>query len=199
MNICNLYTIYFYSDLFVVCVIALIELLLYKWYNLSCFAFWYLVWVLFSSLLTLTLQLDFWVSNKHVNKQITELNYSNFKMSPFCWGLLVCITVKWGNTEKYNRSGLSLNSFLFWRLHASTFRRVHINLPWTQVTEPHLNKVLQFVREPGYCSRYSDWLRAGGPRGQSSSPGRVKNFLFSTLSIPALGSTQQYRGLFPRG
>jgi hypothetical protein len=29
-------------------------------------------------------------------------------------------------------------------------------------------------------SRYSDWLRAGRPRGWSSSPGRVKNFLFST-------------------
>jgi hypothetical protein len=38
-------------------------------------------------------------------------------------------------------------------------------------------------------SRYSDWLRAERPRGRSSSPGRVKNFLFST-SKPALGSTQ---------
>jgi hypothetical protein len=26
-------------------------------------------------------------------------------------------------------------------------------------------------------SRYSDWLRAGRPRGRSSSPGRIKNFL----------------------
>jgi hypothetical protein len=39
-------------------------------------------------------------------------------------------------------------------------------------------------------SRYSDWLRAGRLRGRSSSPGRVKNFLFSTSSRPALGSTQ---------
>jgi hypothetical protein len=39
-------------------------------------------------------------------------------------------------------------------------------------------------------SQYSDWLLAGGPMGQSWSPGRVKNFLFSTLSRPALGSTQ---------
>jgi hypothetical protein len=39
-------------------------------------------------------------------------------------------------------------------------------------------------------SRYSDWLRAGRPRGRSSSPGKVKNFFFSTLSEPALGSTQ---------
>jgi hypothetical protein len=39
-------------------------------------------------------------------------------------------------------------------------------------------------------SRYSYWLRAGGPRGQSSSFGRVKNFLFSTSSRSALGPTQ---------
>jgi hypothetical protein len=42
----------------------------------------------------------------------------------------------------------------------------------------------------GYCSRYSDWLRAGRPRGRSSSPGRVKNFLFSTSSRSAVGPTQ---------
>jgi hypothetical protein len=39
-------------------------------------------------------------------------------------------------------------------------------------------------------SRDSDWLRAGRPRGRSTSSGRVKNFLFSTSSRPALGSTQ---------
>jgi hypothetical protein len=32
-------------------------------------------------------------------------------------------------------------------------------------------------------------LWAGQPRGRSSSPGRVKNFLFSTSSRPALGPT----------
>jgi hypothetical protein len=37
---------------------------------------------------------------------------------------------------------------------------------------------------------YSDWLRAGRLRGRSSSTGRVKNFLFSKSSRPALGSTQ---------
>jgi hypothetical protein len=36
----------------------------------------------------------------------------------------------------------------------------------------------------------NDWLRAGRPRGRSLSPSRVKNFLFSTLSRPALGPTQ---------
>jgi hypothetical protein len=42
----------------------------------------------------------------------------------------------------------------------------------------------------GMRSRYSDWLRAGRPRGRRSSPGRVKNFLFSTSSRPDLGPTQ---------
>jgi hypothetical protein len=39
-------------------------------------------------------------------------------------------------------------------------------------------------------SRDSVWLQAGRPRGRSSSPGRVKNFLFSMSSTPSLGSTQ---------
>jgi hypothetical protein len=39
-------------------------------------------------------------------------------------------------------------------------------------------------------SGYSDWLRPGRPRGRSSSPGRVKIFLFSTASRPVLGPTQ---------
>jgi hypothetical protein len=40
------------------------------------------------------------------------------------------------------------------------------------------------------CSQYSNWLWAGRPRGWSSSPGRVKNSLFSMSSRPALGTTQ---------
>jgi hypothetical protein len=35
-----------------------------------------------------------------------------------------------------------------------------------------------------------DWLRAGRLRRRGSSPGRVKNFHFSMLSRPALGSAQ---------
>jgi hypothetical protein len=37
---------------------------------------------------------------------------------------------------------------------------------------------------------HSDWLRAGRPGGRSSGPGRVKNFLLSTSSRPALVFTQ---------
>jgi hypothetical protein len=43
----------------------------------------------------------------------------------------------------------------------------------------------------------SNWLRAGRPRGQSSSPGRVKNFLFSAASRPALEPTQPPIQLVP--
>jgi hypothetical protein len=48
------------------------------------------------------------------------------------------------------------------------------------------------AKGPGLCSRHSDWLRVRRPRGRSSSPGRVKNFLFSTSSRPALGSPTSY-------
>jgi hypothetical protein len=47
-----------------------------------------------------------------------------------------------------------------------------------------------YYKEPGERSQYSDWVRAGRQRGRSSSPRRAKNFLFSTLSRPALGPTQ---------
>jgi hypothetical protein len=49
--------------------------------------------------------------------------------------------------------------------------------------------IATFARSPpsGCRSRYSDWLRPGRPRGRSSSPDRVKNFLFSTSSRPGSG------------
>jgi hypothetical protein len=42
----------------------------------------------------------------------------------------------------------------------------------------------------GIACQYSIWLGAGQLRGWSLSPGGVKNFLFSTSSRLALGSTQ---------
>jgi hypothetical protein len=52
-------------------------------------------------------------------------------------------------------------------------------------------------------SQDSDWLWAGRLRGQSSSPGRVKNFLLSMSSRLAVWSTQPpiqwVPGLFPQG
>jgi hypothetical protein len=56
---------------------------------------------------------------------------------------------------------------------------------------------------PRQRSRYSDWLRARRPRSRSSSPGRVKDFLFFRSSRLALGLTQPpiqwVSGLFSRG
>jgi hypothetical protein len=45
--------------------------------------------------------------------------------------------------------------------------------------------------------QYSDWLRAGRARGRSPRPGRIKNYLFSTSSRPALGPTQPPIQLVP--
>jgi hypothetical protein len=45
-------------------------------------------------------------------------------------------------------------------------------------------------RNLGQHSWYSDWLWAGRLRGRSSSPGRVKNFLFSKSFRLILGPTQ---------
>jgi hypothetical protein len=42
-----------------------------------------------------------------------------------------------------------------------------------------------------------DRLRAGQPRGRNSSPGRVKNFLFSTSSKTVLGSNQPHNQWVP--
>jgi hypothetical protein len=45
-------------------------------------------------------------------------------------------------------------------------------------------------KEPVWRSRFSDWLQAGRPTGQSSNPGSVKIFIFSTSSKLVLGPTQ---------
>jgi hypothetical protein len=57
---------------------------------------------------------------------------------------------------------------------------------WTEFFILHISTQINSDRE----SRYSDYLRAGRPRGRSSSPGRVKNFLFSRSASPVLRSTQ---------
>jgi hypothetical protein len=47
----------------------------------------------------------------------------------------------------------------------------------TILTGEYVSLPLHVSAEPRWRSRYSDWLRAGRPRGRSSSPGSVKNFL----------------------
>jgi hypothetical protein len=42
--------------------------------------------------------------------------------------------------------------------------------------------------EPAQRSRYSDWLRAGRPRGRSSSPGRGQEFSLLHVVHPDCGA-----------
>jgi hypothetical protein len=56
------------------------------------------------------------------------------------------------------------------------------------------------LQEPGYCSRYSDWLWTGRPSSRHASAGSVKNFPCPDRlwGLPSLLSNG-YRGLFSRG
>jgi hypothetical protein len=57
-------------------------------------------------------------------------------------------------------------------------------------TKARASSLVLLLKKPGERSRYSDWLQAGRPRGRSSSPGKVKHFLFSMSSKLILGPTQ---------
>jgi hypothetical protein len=73
--------------------------------------------------------------------------------------------------------------------HFLAIREVHLN------TKQHISNVYYTSPQPLF------WLQAGWPRCQSSSPGRVKNFLTSKLYRLALGSTESIQcipGAFPR-
>jgi hypothetical protein len=54
---------------------------------------------------------------------------------------------------------------------------------WTQSTPPQEIRIIGIDKkqvdklgDPGYGSRYGDWLRTERPRGPSSSPGRAQHF-----------------------
>jgi hypothetical protein len=81
-------------------------------------------------------------------------------------------------------SSLSDQNFLF-----SIRFPISKHNPWSSL------RVKVHVKQPDTTGVYTlcifyYWLRAEWSRGRSSSPGRVKNFLFSTSSGPFLGSTQ---------
>jgi hypothetical protein len=72
-------------------------------------------------------------------------------------------------------------------------RRMSANQSTATVGRPYVD-LLSFswdtIKRVGWCSRCSDWLRAGRPRGRISNPGGGKHFHFSMSSRPALGPTQ---------
>jgi hypothetical protein len=90
---------------------------------------------------------------------------------------------------KRYKSSVMKSKFLPWALRRFFFYFVK-QYPNKNITLFLAVTFVQIVQEPGYRSRYSGWLRAGWQRGQSSYPGRVKNFIFSTSFRPALGLTQ---------
>jgi hypothetical protein len=71
------------------------------------------------------------------------------------------------------------------KVHEHTPSALQTFLNWN--ISAHFYTLLSFLRGSSRCS---DWLRAGRPRGRSSSPGTFKTFCFSKASRPALGSTQ---------
>jgi hypothetical protein len=61
---------------------------------------------------------------------------------------------------------------------------------WTEIALIRVTEYYSQIWKMLERSRYSYWLRAGRPRSRSSSPARVKSFLFSRPFRPTLRSTQ---------
>jgi hypothetical protein len=63
-----------------------------------------------------------------------------------------------------------------------------VNLKNRIYVEIDLHLYLTIPSETEHRSQYGDWLRAGRPRGRSSSRDPVKISLLSTPSVSVLGS-----------
>jgi hypothetical protein len=111
------------------------------------------------------------------------LRFTNWNNCGVIADVMALIWVNWKTLQDLRLSGRWQGRIL----PSGPLRTRHRTL-WYKL--PHISKYDLHLKEPGWLSRYSDWLRAGRLRVRSSSPGRVKNFLFSTSSRPALGSTQ---------
>jgi hypothetical protein len=104
-------------------------------------------------------------------------------------------------TVTYESWLLNLGATMLYAYRSARILRKTYFLPLFPVVLEHPGRVtLDRTWEWGYTiyltnscitsSLDSDWLRAGQRRSRSSSPGRVKNFLYSASSRPALGPTQ---------
>jgi hypothetical protein len=69
------------------------------------------------------------------------------------------------------------------RGHERCIRKL-VGKPKTNI--PHENIILNYKRETGLRSRYSDLLQAGRPKDRSSRPCRSRTLLLSTSSLTRL-------------
>jgi hypothetical protein len=75
--------------------------------------------------------------------------------------------------------------------YLATHRKKKKNINNADNISTHLHDERYVINRIGFILiRYNDCLRAGRPRGRSSGPGRVKNFLFSMLLRPAQRPTR---------
>jgi hypothetical protein len=119
--------------------------------------------------------------NVHLESmRLAVLNFSMVSLT-MCWK--ESLRCRWScHLPLYSSDAFVIYEFV----HISSTK--HISECWHQL---NILYILWLMSDPGDRSRYSDWLWAGRPRGQSSSPGSVKNISFSTSSRPALGPTQR--------
>jgi hypothetical protein len=82
--------------------------------------------------------------------------------------------------RKWDRWSAATSWPLGWQQWAVRLLEDPTSSTWKKTTPFVLVAYFTYFGEPGYHSRYSDWLRDGRQRGRSWSPGKVKNFLFST-------------------
>jgi hypothetical protein len=126
----------------------------------------------------------------HNNFTICQSKLNNI----YSWYILIYLQ-SWALIEKPPIVQLPKNFSKFYetRSFITVFTRaLHWSLSWArwlQSIPSHLISLRSKLILSTHL-HYSDWVRAGRPRGRSLSPGRVKNFLFCTSSRPALGSIQ---------
>jgi hypothetical protein len=92
------------------------------------------------------------------------------------------------------------NTLKVWHM-APIDHLLKLNRTSTHISKLYIFHTIIIKQVPRKFSQYSDWLQAAQLRGQSLSPGRVKNFLFSMSYRMAMGPTQPpingYWSLFP--
>jgi hypothetical protein len=105
------------------------------------------------------------------------------------------LTISSSWNEEVNLCGKKITRLDNFPCNLSTF------VTWHLINNLLINRICMTPSsyyEPGWRSRYTDWLRAGRPRVWNSSPGSIKTFLFSTSSRPTLGRIEPPIQWIPR-